>query len=427
MPSSIGADRAGRVRNRLAIAALAALLAIPGAAAAQSLSLEGALARAAAQDLNRPASQARVSAAEATARQAGVKPNPRLGADLENFAGTGPRKFVESTETTLYYEQTLERGGKREARVGAARAEVSVARLKGEVRALDVLATVQALWVEAAAADAAVEVAQERLAVAENLGRETARRVAAARDPLYSGERARTAILQARIALDQARDEARNAREALAAYLGLTTAEIEADALSSVEVEAPAGEAPQTADLALLEAQRDAATAQVRVEQSRAVQDPTFRAGVRHFGEGGDVAFVVGGSIPLGRNDTNKGNIERARAERLAAESELALARAERDREIARLKARRATAATEVRRIDAEVLPSARRAVALARDGHARGGGAFTYTEVAESQGALIGARARRVELLKSFHLDGARLDRLTARHATLIASAENR
>ncbi len=73
------------------------------------------------------------------------------------------------------------------------------------------------------------------------------------------------------------------------------------------------------------------------------------------------------------------------------------------------------------------MLPSARRATELVREGFSRGGGAFTYLEVAEAQRAVIEARARRVELLKSFHLDSARLDRLTARHATLIAAAETR
>jgi cobalt-zinc-cadmium efflux system outer membrane protein len=405
------------------------LLWLPAAAAAEPQSLDDVLSRAAAQDLGRPASAARIQAAEAAARQAAVKPNPSVAVDVENFAGTGARQLADHTETTLYYQQTLERGGKREARAGAARAEVSVARLRGEIRALDLLANVQTLWVEAAAAEAAVSVAEERFAVAQRLERETARRVSAARDPLFTGERARTAVAQARIALDQARASADNARMDLAAYLGLPDLEIDRAAFEALTAAAPqrTAETLQTADLWLLEAERDAALARVRVEQSRAVQDPTLRAGVRHFREGGDVAFVVGGSIPIGRNDTNRGGVERARAERLAAEAEIAASRAERDREIARVMARRNASAREIRRIDADVLPSARRAVQLVREGYARGGGAFTYLEVAEAQRAVIEARARRAELLKSFHLDGARLDRLTGRHAALIASVETR
>lgn len=414
----------GRARMWLASAVVAVLVA-PGGAHAQALSLHDVLARAAAQDPTRPAAEARTQAAEATARQAGVKPIPTLGVDVENFAGTGERELFEETESTLYLQQTFERGGKRQARIGAARAEIAVARRRGEVRSLDMLAGVQGLWVDAAAAEALISVAQERLAVAERLEAETRRRVAAARDPLFAAERARTAVVEARITLDQARQAAADARSALAAYVGAPVATLDPSVFEALDDDAPREAA--TPDLAVLEAERDAALARVRVEQSRAVQDPTLRAGVRHFREGGDIAVVVGGSIPLGRGDANRGDIERARAESLAAEADIAAARLERDREITRLTARRDNAAAELRRIDAEVLPSARRAVALVREGFNRGGGAFTYLEVAEAQRAVIDARARRVELLKSFHADGARLDRLTARHASLIASAEIR
>jgi outer membrane protein, heavy metal efflux system len=73
------------------------------------------------------------------------------------------------------------------------------------------------------------------------------------------------------------------------------------------------------------------------------------------------------------------------------------------------------------------VLPSAARAVTLVRDGFARGGTAFTFLEVNQAQQAVVDARSRRVELLRRFHLGGARLDRLTGRHASLLSSAENR
>ncbi len=61
----------------------------------------------------------------------------------------------------------------------------------------------------------------------------------------------------------------------------------------------------------------------------------------------------------------------------------------------------------------------------LVRDGYNRGGTAFTFLEVAQAQQAMIDVYDRRIQLLRSYHLDGARLDRLTGRHAFLISSAE--
>jgi len=414
---------------RLVLAACAVLLTAVGfdTAAADALTLPGALARAAAYDPTRPAIAARVDAAKASVRQAGVRPNPSLGVDLENFAGTGDHSLLDRSEATVYYQQTWERGGKREARTGVAQAELTLARGRGAVRALDLFAEVQAAWVEALAAEASITVAEERLTVAERLEREVARRVSAARDPLFAGERARTALAQARIAKDQAVETSRQARAALAAFwAGGPDFELDPASLERTDLAAP-GPLADTPDLALLAAERDAAAARIRLERARAVQDPTWRASLRHFGDSNDVAVIVGGSIPLGRYDTNRGNIERAQAERTAAEVDIAAARIEREREVARLTARRSASLAEARRIDAEVLPSAERAVAMVRDGFNRGGGAFTYLEVAEAQRAVVDAKARRIDLLKSFHLDRARLDRLSGRHVSFIASAEIR
>jgi outer membrane protein, heavy metal efflux system len=177
----------------------------------------------------------------------------------------------------------------------------------------------------------------------------------------------------------------------------------------------------------LLTAERDAASARIRLEQARGVSDPSFRVGVRHFGEGNEAAVIVGGSIPLGSRRANAANIDRARSEETAADAEIVVARVERKREIDRLTGEQRMLAGEIARIDREVLPLAERTVTMVRDGFNRGGTAFTLLELAESQRVVLEARARQIELLRRFHLAGVRLDRLTGRHALLTTSVENR
>lgn len=415
-----------RSRRALAIGAALIALFVGDFAGAQDLTLSDVLARAATRDPTGPASTARVIAAEAGVRQADVGPRPVIGVDLEDFAGTGPYSPVDRSQATLYYERTWERGGKRQARTGVAQSELSLAQQRGRLRTLDLLAQVQAAWVEAQAAQAAIIVAEDRLALAERVERDVGRRVGRALDPLFAGERARTAVAQARIARDQAVEAARIARANLASYWGggddfaLDTA-----AFGRLDPGIPTGDAMP--ELALLTAERDTAEARIRLEEARGVTDPTVRAGVRHFGQGNEVALVVGGSIPLGGRQANRANVERAQADRLAAEAEIAVARIDQKREADRLSASRAAIAAEIARIDDEVLPSAERAVVMVREGFNRGGTAFTYLEVAEAQRAVIDARTRRIDLLRRFHLDGVRLDRLGGRHASLIASVENR
>jgi cobalt-zinc-cadmium efflux system outer membrane protein len=414
------------LRRALAIGAALAALSAPSIGAAQTLSLSDALSRVASGDPSVAANAARLRAADAAITQADVRPRDVVGVDVEDFAGTGPYSPLERSQTTAWYERTWERGGKREARIGAARSDLGVTVERNRLRMLDLLAQVQAAWVDALAAEAAIPIAQQRLAAAQRVEAETGRRVGRALDPLFAGERARTAVAQARIALDQARENARITRANLAAFWG-GTADYSLDPGPFGLTGTGVGAVEDNPDLALLAAERDAAGARVRLAETGNAGDPTARVGVRHFGQGNDVAIIVGGSIPLGNRAANRGNVARANAEAQAAEAEIAVARVQVKREIDRLTAERASLAAEIVRIEREVLPSAERAVVLVRDGFARGGTAFTFLEVNQAQQAVVDARSRRVELLRRFHLDGARLDRLTGRHASFLASAENR
>ncbi|RJG54511.1 TolC family protein [Sphingobium terrigena] len=394
--------------------------------AAQGLSLTDALSRVAQADPGVAVTAAQRDAATAAMRQAEVRPQDVVTVDLEDLARTGPYTPIASTQTTAWYERTWERGGKREARVGAARLSRDVTQQRGRLRQLDILAQAQAAWVEALAAEAEIPVALERLTLAQRLEREVARRVGRALDPLFALERARTAVAQARIAHEQAIEAARLARMSLAAWWGADgDVQIDTSSFSRLAPD-PAADA-QPIDVALLDAERDAAAARARLAEANSATDPTLRAGLRHYGQGNDVSIVVGGSIPLGGRRAQRGNVEQAEAERRVAEAEIAVLRVQVKRDMDRLLAQRAAIVREINKIDNAVLPSAERAVMLVRDGYNRGGTAFTFLEVTQAQEAMIDAYDRRITLLKSYHLDGARLDRLTGRYAPLLASAENR
>lgn len=391
---------------------------------APTLSLRDALARASGTDPALAATNARGQAAEASVRQADVRPNPTLGLMVENFPALGGGDILGRTETTLSYEQRIERGGDRPARVSLARSEGALVAATARVRRLDRLEQVQRAWAEALAAEAEVAIARERLNLAEQFQTEVQRRVDMARDPLFAGARAEAELAQAQIDFDQAEIAARVAKISLAKFwegsadFSLGETAFEDTSAARVIVDGIA-----QADLDIFLAQRDIARARVGVEQARRTQDATVSVGVRHFWEGQDLGLVVGGSIPLGRYDQNAGAIDRARAEGLAAEGDLSAARIEREREIARLQVQLSARASEARRIEEETLPQAERAVRLVREGFNRGG--FTYNDVISAQTALLQTRDRRVEVLKQFHIDRARLDRLTGAHGDLIVASE--
>ena len=423
-PFSPGRPPAWRrlVASRALALSAALLMATPALSQTPRLSLNEALRLGLAADPAANAFRARLDAAKANVRQADTRPNPSLGLEVENFTGSGRFAALDRTETTLSYHQAYERGGKRQARTLLAQREVDLAAVRAQVRRLDLAKAVQLAFIGVLAADAEVLVAEDQATVAQRAHDEVSRRVAGARDPLFAGARSEAELAQARVSLDRANANARNARAALAAYWSGEAGFIEPIELFEDIRQPPVS--PVSADmpdLRLLAVERDIAVARIAVEQARAVQDPSLSLGVRHLQNEGAMALVVGGTLPLGRYDTNRGAIDRARSERTAVEADLEALRLEREREIALLIARRAAAVAEVRRTDDEVLPSAQRAVTLVGDGFRRGG--FSYLDVIAAQRALIEARSRRVEILKAFHQDGASLDRLTGAHAELAST----
>jgi cobalt-zinc-cadmium efflux system outer membrane protein len=383
------------------------------------LSLRQALTLASRTDPARAGLSARQRAVEAGVRQADVRPNPTVGLTVENLPTLGAGNFMGLTQTTLTYDQRLERGEDRSARTGLARSEGDLVLARARVAALDRLEEVQRAWAEVLSADALVEIARQRLDLAEAFRTEVQRRVEMARDPLFAGARAEAELAQAQIDLDQAEVTARIARISLVKFWD-GTGRVAIDPAAFEDVSASrvvAGEAAG-ADLAVFQAQSAISEAQARVEEARAVPDPTVSVGVRHMWAN-DVSLVFGGSIPLQRYDRNQGAIDRARAEGVAARADANTFRAQREREIARLQVQLLARANEARRIHDETLPQAERAVVLVREGFARGG--FTYNDVMAAHSALLQTRARRVAVLQTFHNDRARLDRLTGAHADLI------
>lgn len=386
----------------------------------QSLTLSDVLERTIAHDPVVKAGTARVRAAEAGLDQANTSPNPVFGLEVEDFAGSGNYSNFDETATTLYYEELWERGGKRKARTDVAGAQLDMAQAQKTVDLLDLMEDAQIAWVEALAAQLVVEIAQDRLAAIRQLEREIQRRTKQALDPQFVHERILAAVAQAELDAEQAHQASRTARTVLASYWG-GDGHVQ---LSMAEF-TPLLEGGQydndSTNIALLAAARDTAAARFRFEKANSVQDVSLRAGLRHFSADDDVAVVFGVSIPLGVYDTNRGNIERAQAEQLAAEIEIAAARKKRQREIDQLTAIRSTSAHEINRIEAEILPRLERVNASVREGFNRSGTAFTLTEVTEAQRALTEASSRRIDLLRRFHLAGARLDRLNDRHASIL------
>lgn len=400
--------------SRLMTAALlAGALYLPATPAlAEPLTLEQAIQRASEGAPRLQASNAAVEAARAGRIQASVRPNPTVTVTGENLGGSGRYDVLSQSEVTASYSQTLERGGKREARTAWAERDVGVASASAQVARLDLAAQVERAYYDVIIADEIAWAAEYRLQTERQMQAEALRRVRGYKDPLFVETRAAARVAQAEIYLQEAKRKQVTARNVLASFWGGTGEGLEVTGNVLTDAERPLVIAP--ADEAYEEARIARAKAAVMLEQSRGVQDYTVSGGLRYLRGTGDIAVVTGVTIPLGRFDRNQGNIERAQADRRRLEFEAEADRLERLRRLAALRADADAARLRADAIKAEVLPRTVRTLDQVRDGYRRGG--FTFRDVQDAADAIIEVQEQWIAAANRWRDLQTEIDRLSGR-----------
>ena len=397
-------------------ALLAATLVWATSASAQTYTLEEAVRTAVANSPQGEATAARLDGLNAARSAADTNPAPTIDGTVENIGTPGFSQWqIDGT-----YNQRLERGGKRAARVGLAQGDIAVAEAEALMRRLDLASEVQALYVEAQAAALSLELARSRVEIAETLANEVQRRVDEARDPLFAGTRARTQLAEARVDLGLAEHAFEAALARLALLTGgdprsigvVTSGFLEAEEIAITNADLT------PVDLAVFQARRERADANYRLQEANSHTDPTVFAGPRLFGNG-DVAVIAGFSLPLPNRALNRANIDRAAAEQRQVEADLAVERFQRRRQIALAAERVEEARHEAEAIQEQVVPGAEQTLREVRAGYNRGG--FTFLDVSIAQTALHEARVRFVDALAEYHQAKVDYDRLTGRFIELV------
>ncbi len=309
-------------------AIVACLLFAVASAHAAEVTLAGAIDLALKRNPALVASRYELTASQARVVQAGLRPNPELLLEFENFAGRGEMSGVKSLETTLSLSQVIELGDKRRLRSAAALADSDVASIEQRARQLDVLAEVTRRFVEVVAAQERVRLAGEVTQLARQTLDAINVRVEAARTPVAEGSRARIAVTRAVIEERQALTASRAARYSLAACWGdaepaFTEASGDLLAFAAVQpLPALLAKLERTPDITSL---RPGSPARCRVAggPTQARPNLTFSLGVRRLEATDDLALVAGVSAPLPLYDRNQGVIREAQARRVQSDREL--------------------------------------------------------------------------------------------------------
>ncbi len=383
------------------------------------LTLHDAILRALAASPRLDASRAGIAAATGSEQQTHLLPNPELGVEAENFAGSGPYSGFGGSELTYTASQFIELGGKREARQQAAAAERRAAETDLDAARLDLVRDVTLAYMDIVAAEENLRLARDLEDTARKVLADVGRRVAAARDPLFQKSRAEVAFATASIARTRAQDMLAMARQKLGRYW---RAPLAADAVASDAFFSAASPQPlasyegllaQTPDLKRYERLREAREADADLASAGMIPDIRASVGLRQFPGGNGAAVVAGVSLPIPVFNRNQGEIARAGAEVTRAAGARRQAEFERAQQLADVWTQWQSAWSEIEALKTRALTQAERAFKQALDGYRLGG--FEYLDVLDTQRAFFETRAALIAALSRLQAARAHVARLTA------------
>ena len=360
--------------------------------------------------------------------QAGLLPNPNLSVDVENFGRSRKRLGqLNGPEYTLAVGQLVELGGKRAARVRAAKLDRRLSLWDYEETRLEILARTASDFVALLTAQEEEALAREGARAGEQTYDAVAAKIDAGKVSPIEESRALVLRTRSRLQIEHAAGRVASARARLAANWGGAGAGFEraVGALSTPEalpelgmLQAELATHPAvTRWLDEVERRRE----ELNLARAQRIPDPTLSGGARFLDETDESAFLLGLSLPLPIFDRNQGGI-------LAADRRVAAALATRR---ATFIDRRATltvayeAAKSARRralvIETEILPASRKAFDGTRDAYAEG--KFGLTDVLETERAWFGIRTELLEALREYHARKAELEALIGRPMNEISS----
>ncbi len=364
-------------------------------------------------------------AADARRLQAGLRPNPELQIEVEEFGGRDERSGFDAAETTIQIGQPIELAGKRAKRARVASLDKELVQWDYESARLDVIREVTRSF-------AAVLAAQERLALAEKLlelsrqaQEAVAQRVKAGKDSPVDELRASVALSETKIERQKAEKALTTARHNLAAAWGGRAPAFAKAVGEFYETLRPTEPAEMTAaisgnpDLARWETEEQKRRAALRLEKAYAVPDVTIGGGVRRFEETDDAALVFGLAVPIPFFDRNQGGIRAATADLAKTRRQYEAARVKTLAALSEAAGALAAAYDEVAILKDDVLPRAQEAFEAAEQGYRQG--KFDYLYVLDAQRTYFEVRARYVDSVEAYHKAQADVERLMGQPPGII------
>lgn len=371
-----------------------------GADRAQPLTLAAALSRVLDNNLELSLLGLEIQAAAARVLQAGLRPNPEISGEAENFLSMGGNGLFRNTESSVQLSQRFELGGKRAARVRAMEKDQAVAGGMLELKRADLVAATSLAFAQVLAGQERLANQQELSRLAQQAHLIVVERVAAGKVSPVEQTRATVALASAKLEEEKQFGELTAAKDRLSALWGGTHLDFDR-ARGIYEIPDSVSQSARSCidnapDMKLADAAVDSRRSALELEQASRKPDLTISAGIRRFNLEDQSGWVAGASIPLPIFDKRQGAIAEAKIrvdkaltekKALAWRLRAGLAQARHDREIALLEAKTLTQTA---------IPAAREALAAVEEGYRYG--KFDFLNVLDAQRTYAELHRRYIE-----------------------------
>ena len=260
-----------------------------------------------------------IKARQGKAQQAGLPANPILFGEIEEFGGSGDYSGTDAMTSKIGISQEFQLGGKIKKRVREAEAAVKVADLVHQVKIIEIKSQVENRFFEVFALQELLSLQEEQVELIRKVHEVVTKRVKAGDTSSLDLSKSQVELAMAEVEAEQTRKELEAAKYVLASSWGAQIPRFSKITAQYKPVpdytEAELKEAiKQSPAWYLMEAQLAEADAALNLALSERFPDLELEAGVQHFNETDDHAFLLGISIPLPIFNKNQGGIAETKA-----------------------------------------------------------------------------------------------------------------
>ncbi len=366
-----------------------------------------------------------VRAKEARALQASLYSNPEISADIEDFAGSGNARGLNSTEITIWLSQSIQLGGKVSKRRRVALLESRLAGWDYEAKRIDILSRTGKAFIDLLAQQESLKLLKQLVKLNKLVLKTVTHFVQGGRVSPIEITRSKVDLSFIQMELQRVKRNLRIAKSNLSATWGSPSPNFiraKGNLRRVRNIPSPqelVERISQNPDLSRWAIEMESRKAKIRLEKAKGIPNLTIRGGVRHFNGTGDNSFVLGIAIPIPLFDRNQGG---------KLESKYRLSKAKEDKEQVKVliltglsKAYQVLKrnAKDIEILRKRILPASKKTFNDTRLAYQYG--KLDYLRLLDAQEIYFRARRQYLDSLMAYHkavidverLIGERLDRL--------------